>query len=138
MAAKKQRKGVRAKKEAPVATPEQEATAPAEAVAEAPVAREEPAAEMAPENVVITSVELGTVTITPRVQEFLCRVCNAASPDNPLTPEQAVADILDEWVNIYEHTEDGGIEAAIQAVMEAEPEPDDPEVLDALEEQFRS
>ena len=82
------------------------------------------------------SVHELTVAVTPRVFAFLKRVAAGASLDNLYLPEEAVSDILEEWCNIYEHDEHGGIERAL-----AGPEPieeEDPEFADAFEERARS
>lgn len=149
--ATKKRKGVKAK--AVEETPVQEVpvvVAPVEAALVEPAVQPEkvPAvAEEAPpvesevelpqpeESLEVTVHEL-TVTVTPRVFAFLKRVAAGASQDNLYTSEEVVSDILEEWCNIYEDEEHGGIER-IHPVEEAMEE-DYPEFAEAFEDKVRS
>lgn len=87
------------------------------------------------ESLEVTVHEL-TVTVTPRVFAFLKRVAAGASQDNLYTSEEVVSDILEEWCNIYENEEHGGIER-IHPVEEAMEE-DYPEFAEAFEDKVRS
>jgi hypothetical protein len=124
--ATKKRKGVRAKAE----TPEVKETTPEVETATPEVEKATPEVEVAPQAEEVSLVELGTISVPPRVHEFLARICKDGSV------EQAAAEILTTWADIYEHEEDGGIE---HAFTEAEPpEPEDPEFQEAFEERART
>lgn len=88
------------------------------------------------EESVETNVSELTISVTPKIYAFLQRITANASSDNPYTVEEAVLDILTEWVNIYENEDDGGIERAI--VAEDSIEEDYPEFAEAFEERARS
>jgi len=137
----RKRKGVKAVEAGanPEATPEvvavTEAQAEEMAIQDQAVAVSDVGLPQAEETILVSSGEL-TVSLTPRVLGFLQRITARASADNLYTPEEAVADILEEWCTIYEMGDTGGIEHLCEAAVVVDEDP--PEFAEMFEESVRS
>lgn len=75
-----------------------------------------------------------TVVVTPRVQHFLARMVAKSSPDQCYTWEHAIADILDQWVLLYDQSDDCGLPMGFGSSVD---ESEDPDFEEAFETAIR-